>query len=122
MAFGLGFKLNTLPTFVVNPYLFGEANFNLYYREIFQEYNEPQYNSGSGTWENGQFETKNNPRIGGLGGLGFDLNFTNNFTIFIQGGVSYLGPYDTNFEGSRNILDVHAVGGIRISLFKSKII
>lgn len=116
IAFGVGLKLNMLPNRAINPYLFVEGNVNFIWGMGWYPYPEPIIDE-FGIWENGFYSESYYTGVGGLGGLGFDINFGKNFGLFIQGGGYYLMPLSDEETES---LNVYGQFGIRINLIKSK--
>jgi len=113
LGIGAGIKLNLLPRKAVNPYLFAEANLNfLWYQDVV--FYDPPIIDDFGTPIEFDYYPEQPLTAGGLGGLGFDINFGKNFTIFIQSGA-----YFTYYEQK---IDLYSQAGIRINLFKSKFI
>lgn len=110
LSFGGGLKINILPSKKINPYLYGEANFNLlWYEDYFEtglldEFGVPI----------GDYEFDFGASIGGLGGAGFDISFNDHFTLFMQSGIYYI-YYDESVSS-------YSQFGFRINLFKSKTI
>lgn len=111
IAFGAGFKLNMLPTKAINPYIFAEGNINFIWGYTWYSYDEP-FIDEFGVWVNGYYDEDWYTDFGGLGGLGFDINFGKNFSVFIQGGAYYM-IYEST-------MDIYSQLGIRINLIKSK--
>lgn len=99
ISFGGGAKLNLLPNFKINPFIFAEANLNLIWLE---EYN----------WSDDYYDSDFGTSIGGLGGGGLDFIINDNFAIFIQSGVFY-----TYWDGRMN---AYSQAGVRVNLLKSK--
>lgn len=102
LALGVGLKFNILPGKVINPYLFAEANINSIWYEKYVE----AVGSYPAYYDEDFFNT-----IGSLCGLGFDINFSSNFSVFLQAG----GYYTYN-----DLLNGHIQAGVRINMFKSK--
>lgn len=99
IAIGGGAKINILPRFIVNPFIFGEASVNMMWIE------ESRRNSD---FVNQDFGTS----IGALGGGGLDFILSENFAVYVQSGVYYTYWDDR--------LNLYSQAGVRINLIKSK--
>jgi len=107
LAFGAGIKLNIAGRKRINPYLFGEANFNILFYENYFEYPE-----GRGVHK--VHDEYSNASLGGSIGLGFDIRFNDHFGIFLQS-----SGYYTHYD---EFINLYNQVGIRISLIKARTI
>lgn len=104
---GAGLKANILPSKIVNPYVFAEANANVLWDENWWDIRD-----NDGNIIDQQYEENSAFGIGGLGGVGIDFRINDNLAIFIQSGAYYI-YWNTS-------INVYNQAGVRINLIKSK--